>query len=279
MDGVTYTLPEDPFAVVEPENITGKALNQVYNGIEYTFDQWSDGSTGSQKTFTPTDHSTYTAYFTGKPVAVTITSYTGPVGSSIHIEWDEHINTNVTKYQVWRKYKDGSTGQWHGPTLRATLNRGTTSYTDYDFTYTSGYTDDLLMYDIQAYYSTETSYADPNWITIYGEQAPWKPVAGEPALPTTYAIGNFPNPFNPETRITFQLPTDARVSLTVYNLQGQRVRILFERHAQSGYYSAVWDGRREDGGAVASGIYLARLEVEPVEGAALVLTQRMLLLK
>lgn len=279
VNGTTYTLPEDPFPVPEGNNITGQCVSQVYDGISYTFSNWSTGSSSCQQTFTPDDHATYTANHTGKPVAVTITSYTGPVGSNIHIEWQEHSNANVSQYQVWRKYKDGSTGQWNGPTLLTTLNRGTTSYTDYDFTYTSGYTDDLLMYDIRAYYSVESSYADPNWITIYGQQGPWKIAANEPGAPSTYALGNFPNPFNPETRITFQLAADARVSLAIFNLRGQHLRELDKRHLLSGYYSITWDGTNANGVRLASGIYLARLQIEPMQGAPRVLTQRMLLLK
>lgn len=62
-------------------------------------------------------------------------------------------------------------------------------------------------------------------------------------------------------------------------MQGQRVRQLEQRQLRSGYYSIMWDGTDGHGVRLASGIYLARLQIEPVEGAPQVLTQRMLLLK
>lgn len=153
--------------VNEGNSVTAQALPQTLSNIDYSFDHWSDGSTSAQKTFTPVGNTTYTAHFIGKPVHVTITSSSGPVGTNIRIVWAEHPNLNVSQYQVWRKVKH--LGQWQGPTLLATLDRGTTSFTDDEYIYTSGYTDDLLNYDIRAYYSTEGTYADANWVTAYGE--------------------------------------------------------------------------------------------------------------
>jgi hypothetical protein len=282
VNGQQYTLPVSSFKVKERDSITGQALNQVYNGIQYTFTQWHDGNTSAQRTFTPNYHATYTASFTGKPVRVTIVSSSGPVGTNITIVWQEHINPNVSKYQVWRKVKHSQTGVWDGPTLLSTLNRGTTTYVDYEYIYTNGYTDDLLQYDIRAYYSVENSYADPYWFAAYGEQL-YKPVAENPTngplVPTEYAIGNHPNPFNAETNIQFQLVEEGRVMLEVYNLRGQQMHQLVEGIFRSGYYYVRWDGKDKTGQLVASGVYLARLVIQPNRGEPRMLTHRMLMLK
>ena len=66
---------------------------------------------------------------------------------------------------------------------------------------------------------------------------------------------NFPNPFNPETLIQYQLPEPAHVTLTVYNLLGQKIRTLIDKKQQAGYHSVHWDGRDEMGSSVASGMY------------------------
>ena len=83
--------------------------------------------------------------------------------------------------------------------------------------------------------------------------------------PQSFALGpNFPNPFNPSTSIDYQVPTNAAVILRVYNQLGQLLRTLVEQEQQAGMYRVVWDGRTSFGQAVASGVYLYRLEVPQV---------------
>ncbi|MCB9088748.1 MAG: tandem-95 repeat protein [Calditrichae bacterium] len=85
----------------------------------------------------------------------------------------------------------------------------------------------------------------------------------EPAVaqqPLQYALEqNYPNPFNPETIIKFQLPAAGRVTLAVYNILGQKVRTLVNERREAGFYEAVWNGRDERGGQLASGIYIYHL--------------------
>ncbi|UCH83817.1 MAG: T9SS type A sorting domain-containing protein, partial [Candidatus Latescibacterota bacterium] len=71
---------------------------------------------------------------------------------------------------------------------------------------------------------------------------------------------NFPNPFNPATTIAYDLAAPETVKLTVFNVNGQRVRELISKTQPAGRYSAVWDGRDERGQRVASGVYFYRLE-------------------
>ena len=65
----------------------------------------------------------------------------------------------------------------------------------------------------------------------------------------------FPNPFNPRTSITFELPTSRQVRVAIYNLKGQRVRALANRTFEAGPRSVVWEGRDDVGQQVASGTY------------------------
>lgn len=67
---------------------------------------------------------------------------------------------------------------------------------------------------------------------------------------------NLPNPFNPETKIRYQLPHTAHVTLAIYNLLGQKIRSLIDEQQASGVYAVHWDGRDENGSSVASGVYL-----------------------
>ncbi len=81
-------------------------------------------------------------------------------------------------------------------------------------------------------------------------------------VPTALALhGNFPNPFNPTTRIRFDLPTAMRVSLRVYSVSGRVVRgLLDDVEHEAGYHAVAWDGRDDSGGVLSSGVYLYSLE-------------------
>ena len=82
----------------------------------------------------------------------------------------------------------------------------------------------------------------------------------ERAMPSGYSLSqNYPNPFNPETTIRYALPVEGRVSVTIYNTSGQRIRTLVEGEQTAGYHHTVWDGQDDSGQAVASGLYLCRV--------------------
>ncbi|HDY88308.1 MAG TPA: T9SS type A sorting domain-containing protein [bacterium] len=69
--------------------------------------------------------------------------------------------------------------------------------------------------------------------------------------------GNFPNPFNPRTTISFSIPEKNYVTLSVYDITGQKVATLIDKHMSAGSHSV-----RFDGSDFASGVYLYRLESE-----------------
>ncbi|NUO81650.1 choice-of-anchor B family protein [candidate division KSB1 bacterium] len=79
-------------------------------------------------------------------------------------------------------------------------------------------------------------------------------------IPATFALGpNAPNPFNPSTLIHYQLPREAEVGLTIFDLQGRMIRRLVSAEQQAGYHSASWDGKDEHGQPVGSGVYLYQM--------------------
>ena len=75
-----------------------------------------------------------------------------------------------------------------------------------------------------------------------------------------YLAQNFPNPFNPTTRITFGLKAPAAVSLRIYDASGRLVRVLVAETRAAGQCAELWDGRDSRGSAVASGMYFYRLD-------------------
>ncbi len=70
---------------------------------------------------------------------------------------------------------------------------------------------------------------------------------------------NYPNPFNPTTTINYQVAEPGHVTVEIYNIQGQFIRTLRDRFHEPGEFTAHWDGRDEEGRAVASGTFLYRI--------------------
>ena len=81
-------------------------------------------------------------------------------------------------------------------------------------------------------------------------------------LSTFKLLGNYPNPFNDETTITFQTGTDIRLQLVIYNILGQKVRTLINGAVRSGRHRVSWRGEDQDGTEVSSGIYFYLLRTE-----------------
>jgi len=70
---------------------------------------------------------------------------------------------------------------------------------------------------------------------------------------------NYPNPFNPTTTISFYLPTDQNVSLTVYSLTGEKMVTLLNGFAEKGVHRVNWNGANRSGSSVSSGVYIYQL--------------------
>lgn len=80
--------------------------------------------------------------------------------------------------------------------------------------------------------------------------------------PEAFTLRNFPNPFNPTTRIKYTLPSKSYVSLKIFNLKGELKRTLVEGEVGPGDQSVQWDGSDESGRMVPAGIYLCQLKSE-----------------
>jgi hypothetical protein len=78
--------------------------------------------------------------------------------------------------------------------------------------------------------------------------------------PSSFALlHNYPNPFNASTVIPYDLPQAADVRLEIFNVMGQRVRVLVDQHQSKGFKNISWDGKDDKGMDVSSGIYFYRL--------------------
>jgi hypothetical protein len=95
------------------------------------------------------------------------------------------------------------------------------------------------------------------------------------AIPAITTLkGNYPNPFNPTTTISYDIASETDVRLDVYNIRGQKVTTLVNDHLTPGYHTVVWDGTDKNKKQVASGVYFYRLKADHKT-----LTKKMMLLK
>jgi N-acetylneuraminic acid mutarotase len=95
------------------------------------------------------------------------------------------------------------------------------------------------------------------------------------ALPSAFSLAqNYPNPFNSDTAISFALTAREEVVLALYNLAGQQVATLAQGVREAGVYTLTWDGKDRHGMALASGVYLYRLQTATQEQ-----TRKLLLLR
>jgi hypothetical protein len=87
------------------------------------------------------------------------------------------------------------------------------------------------------------------------------------ATPAGFMLGqNFPNPFNPSTSITYNLPEACFVSLRIMDVLGREVAVLVSSNQEAGSYSITWNGVDQIGRTVASGTYMYRIDATPVSG-------------
>lgn len=93
--------------------------------------------------------------------------------------------------------------------------------------------------------------------------------------PSGYRLAdNYPNPFNPETTIEYEIPISGSIRLEIYNMLGQKIKTLIDQNQMAGVHRAIWNGKNEFGEAVASGIYLYRIQSNNFTA-----TKRMLLIR
>ena len=78
-------------------------------------------------------------------------------------------------------------------------------------------------------------------------------------------LKNYPNPFNPETVIQFELTQTGKTKVEIYNIKGQKVKTLIDKELDACVHNIVWSGKDDNEKRVASGVYLYKVSVNDQE--------------
>ncbi len=93
-------------------------------------------------------------------------------------------------------------------------------------------------------------------------------------------LGNYPNPFNPSTTISYTLPYQSSVEIIIYDLIGREIKSFNVSSQSAGYNEFVWDGRNNSGITVTSGVYFYKISIKSLEdNATFVKTSKLIMMK
>ncbi|MGE5496470.1 MAG: T9SS type A sorting domain-containing protein, partial [Syntrophothermus sp.] len=275
---------QSPYTIDVVQNanpqITVEALPIIeYDNIVYYFNHWEQSSvnvsSSLQFTFRGNNDETICAKYIGypdKPFGLHMVS-TGPgVSQGIGIAWNEYPNANVSKYQIYRNTseKKGSGGE---NVFLAEVPRGTTYYTDNGLNYDPNGNWNV-SYRVLPYYAPDYKYAHEDFLIhyVYSSGSPGGVLdknnfAEKKEL--EYKLGNYPNPFNPATKILFGIKKDDFVSIQVFDILGNKICDLVKDYMEAGNHEVLFDGS-----VLPSGFY-----IYTIRAGNYVETKKMMLLK
>jgi M6 family metalloprotease-like protein len=174
-------------------------------------------------------------------------------GNYPSITWLRGREPDLVKYYIYKK--SGVNGFWNNV---GDVDRNTVTFSDPEKV------GDTVFYKIQAIDSQGKQSVFSDVLSI-GDGKPQKP-----EVAYNFSLSqNFPNPFNPATEISFSLQKAADIKLSVYNILGERVDIIFQGYVREGKHEVEWNGSN-----FPSGVYFYRLETP-----GLTLSRKMVLIK
>ncbi len=187
------------------------------------------------------------SYRTDASIPVELTSFVAKViDRNVILNWSTATETNNLGFEVERRTQNEQSWNSIGFVKSAGTTTEPQQYSFKDTKLNSGsYTYRLKVVDIDG------SYEYSNEIEV------------EVGLPQEFSLSqNYPNPFNPTTTINFALPFESRVTLSVFNILGERVAVLFDGIKSAGYHDVVLNGSN-----LASGMYIYTIEANSIDGS------------
>lgn len=266
----TATVTASGFAagatVTFSKTVAGSAtVTDATAGNVYTLT--ASGSGAATVTVTATDGTTTTAAVVvqfDEQVPVELASFAGEVvQDNVVLNWATASQTNNAGFRVLR-----STDQENYEVVSELISGAGTT----DVLMPYSFTDVSMPASEQVFYVLEQIDLDG---TIHRSN-PIEVVLGARFLnlPSEFASAVYPNPFNPATTISYDMPVEGDVSIVIYDAIGQEIRQLVNNGHTAGRYSVQWDAKDALGRSVGSGVYIAKIKAGTFSA-----TQKMLLLK
>lgn len=173
----------------------------------------------------------------------------------VKISWISQSETQLSGYYIYRSMDNAlSNASLISPLI---LAKNTSYRTEYE------YVDDALSESGFYYYWLEV--VDVNGVGSFTQPCVCYYDASYSAPEVSVYLDGFysvyPNPFNPQLSIGYQLESKSWVSLDVYDVKGRRLRRLIDMSQPAGAYTQIWDGKDESGKDLASGIYFLSLNI------------------
>jgi len=176
----------------------------------------------------------------------------------VNISWTVQSETNISGYFIIRGLENNIESALMIPAFINATN-GAQEHS-YSFTDKEVTTNNIYFYWLQSVeFSLQTELFGPIMVKV------GNPTGGEtvPSTLGTQLIGNYPNPFNPSTSVSFSVANPSDVSIDIYNVKGQLVKNLYNSFVPANKVNqridVLWKGRDNKGQAVASGVYYTKM--------------------
>ncbi|PKL87212.1 MAG: hypothetical protein CVV23_16495 [Ignavibacteriae bacterium HGW-Ignavibacteriae-2] len=292
VNGQTLTPPVYKTVIEQNTISVGAPAYYIVNGIRYNFNTWSDEYVSNNYTFTINQHKELIAKYKGTAIFNEVAAdgnlrnqhFNDPrYAQNVTVYWNEHPNADVTAYKIYRKV-----AMYNGipvsEGLVATVPRGTTSWQDADYIIGEGQnTEFRIDYSVCAYYSINQTTSEiiyqrvaANLPPAANKQTAENELQDKNIIVDNYSVSNYPNPFNPETTISYQLPEQGHVTIKVYDMLGKEVAELVNGIKDMGIYTAIFDACN-----LSTGIYVYSIQVKGLEenSKGFTASKKMLLIK
>jgi len=199
---------------------------------------------------------------------VELSVFTAQAGDRmVLLRWITESERNNAGFEIWRSENSDSnyymiSSYVHNPNLQGKIS--STTRTEYSFK-------DLLVANDNTYWYKLVDVAINGERTFHGPLSATPHAGGQkivnlglPDIPQSCELHqNFPNPFNPRTKLVFDIPQisegNTEVTLSVFNSLGEKVRTLYQGQISGGRYSLEWDGKDDSGNLLPSGMYYGTL--------------------
>ncbi len=182
-------------------------------------------------------------------VPVELATFNGSsVDAVVTLNWSTHSETNNLGFYIYRsEMENGSFKKINEQIIKGSGN----SAIECKYVFEDK---DVVVGQTYYYKLVDIDFA--------GSTASHGPISVKVNAPDSYSLDrNYPNPFNPSTKISFKLKDGGYVDLSIYNIKGQIVKKLKSEHMNPGKYLIEWDGKDDSGKILPSGLYFYRIKI------------------